>query len=111
MSDRLRAVVASARPGLVKRIKWNALSFAMGDADRITLGVERSGGVRLVLHRGATPRSTTGFSFSDDEGLAQWPTPDRGVVTWRQLADIDGVAVPLASLCRQWIDETAEETV
>ncbi len=108
MIDRLRAIVASAHPGLVEGIKWNAPSFALADADRITLGVERSGGVRLVLHRGATPRSNAGFSFSDDEGLAKWPAPDRGVIVWRRLAEIERDAASLASLCRRWIAATAD---
>ena len=111
MIDRLRAIVASAHPDLVERIKWNAPSFGVGEADRITLGVERRGGVRLVLHRGAKPRSTTGLSFSDDEHLAKWPAPDRGVIVWRELADIERDAASLASLCRRWIAATADDLI
>ncbi len=47
MIDRLREIVAASHPSLNEQIKWNAPSFAVGGDDRITLGVERKGGVRL----------------------------------------------------------------
>lgn len=108
MIDRLRAIVAAANPDLVERIKWNAPSFAIGDDDRITLGVERKGGVRLVLHRGAKPRQDPGFSFADIDGLADWPAADRGVIVWRDIAAIDRMAPALTRLCRRWLQQLAE---
>jgi hypothetical protein len=108
MIDRLRAIVTAANPDLVERIKWNAPSFAIGDDDRITLGVERKGGVRLVLHRGSKPRQDHGFSFADVDGLADWPSRDRGVIVWRDIAAIDQMAPALTWLCRRWIQQVAD---
>ena len=105
MIDRLREIVAASHPSLVERFKWNAPSFAVGDEDRITLGVERKGGVRLVLHRGARPRDSSDFSFDDTDGLAEWPAGDRGVIVWRDLAAIEQVQEPLALLCRRWVEQ------
>lgn len=108
MIDRLRAIITAANPDLVERIKWNAPSFAIGDDDRITLGVERKGGVRLVLHRGAKPRHDPGFSFDDVDGLATWPSADRGVIVWQNVAAIDETELALRRLCRRWIEQVTE---
>lgn len=88
MVDRLRAIVRAAAPELIETIKWNAPSFADGDQDRITLGLERKGGVRIVLHRGAAVRDAAGFSFDDPHMLTKWPSADRGVATF---ADIEAL--------------------
>lgn len=108
MIDSLRAIVASASPSLDERIKWNAPSFAVGGDDRITLGVERKGGVRLVLHRGAKPLPTDDFRFDDPDGLAKWPSPDRGVIVFSDLDAIERVRDELALLCRRWIEHVGD---
>ena len=104
MIDRLRAIVSASHPLLVDRIKWNAPSFAIDDDDRITLGVQKNGGVRLVLHRGAGTKPASAIPFDDKDGLAKWPAPDRGVIVWKNLAAIDKMADPLGALCRRWVE-------
>ena len=106
--DRLRAIVGAAGPDLTETIKWNAPSFADGDQDRITLGLERQGGVRLVLHRGAAVQDAAGFVFDDADGVAKWPTPDRGVARFGDLTALEAKAAPLENLVRRWI--TANRT-
>lgn len=103
--DRLRTIVAASHPLLVERLKWNAPSFAVEDDDRITLGLERKGGVRVVLHRGAKSLPTDGFVFEDVDGLAKWPALDRGVVTFKNAEQIASSNEMLASLCRRWIKQ------
>ena len=106
MIEALRAAVRAAAPDLAEDIKWNAPSFADGDQDRVTLGVERRGGVRLVLHRGA--RSPQGsFQFDDPARLARWPATDRGVVVFRDPQDIEAKRAALEDLVRRWIAATA----
>jgi len=107
MIDALRAIVAGAGPALTERIKWNAPSFAIGDDDRITLGLERKGGARLVLHRGAKPKDAAGFTFEDPAKLAKWPAPDRGVILFKDRAAIESRQEALADLCRRWVDQTS----
>jgi hypothetical protein len=109
MIDRLREIVASSHPSLIEQIKWNAPSFAVGGDDRITLGVERKGGVRLVLHRGAKLRPAEGFSFDDTAQLAKWPAADRGVMIWKDVASIDRVASQLKLICRRWIEQVGDD--
>jgi hypothetical protein len=106
--ERLRAIVTSAAPFLAERIKWNAPSFALGDDDLITLGLERRGGVRLVLHRGAKPKDTVDFRFDDPGGLARWPAPDRGVMVFEDLQAVEATAPALRDLCARWVQRVSE---
>lgn len=107
MVEALRRIVAASHPRLVENIKWNAPNFALGDEDRITLGIERKGGVRMVLHRGGTPRYDRDFAFEDRTGLAKWPAPDRAVLTFHDVAAIEAKRDVLIDLCRRWIEATA----
>ena len=101
--DRLREIVRTAAPDLTETIKWNAPSFADGEQDRVTLGVERKGGVRVVLHRGAAVKTAAGFAFDDPDMIARWPSPDRGVATFGDLSAIEADAAGLEDLIRRWI--------
>jgi hypothetical protein len=103
--DALRRIARLAGPALEERIKWNAPSFAVGDEDRITLGVNPRGGVRAVLHRGAKARADR-FRFDDPEGLAAWRSPDRGVLTFRDAAEIEERRPALLDLFRRWLAAT-----
>lgn len=101
--DRLRALVRSAAPDLTETIKWNAPSFADADQDRVTLGVERRGGWRVVLHRGAAVKDAAGFAFDDAAKVARWPSSDRGVATFANLTALEAKAADLEDLVRRWI--------
>ena len=101
--DRLRAIVSAGAPGLTETIKWNAPSFADGDQDRVTLGIERKGGWRVVLHRGAATQDATGFVFDDPAKVAKWPSKDRGVATFADLFAVKAKAAALEDLIRRWI--------
>jgi hypothetical protein len=100
----LRRIVITASAGLTETIKWNAPSFADGDQDRVTLGVERRGGVRMILHRGATVQDAAAFVFDDPEGIARWPSPDRGVVILKTPAEVDERGPALGRLVARWIE-------
>lgn len=103
--ERLRLIVRSVEAAWQESIKWNAPSFAIGGEDRVTLGLERKGGWRVVLHRGTGVRQD-GFVFNDPAGVAKWPSPDRGVVTLRSLAEIDAVTPALTDLIHRWVMAT-----
>lgn len=105
--DSLRAIVASAHGGLAESIKWNAPSFALAGDDRITLGLERRGGVRVVIHRGARPTDAKTFTFDDPARLARWPAPDRGVIVFRDRAEVEARAEALRDLCTRWLAATS----
>ncbi|QDX27572.1 DUF1801 domain-containing protein [Sphingomonas suaedae] len=106
MIDALRGVVIDAAPDLVEEIKWNASSFRNGADHKVTLGIERKGGVRIVLHRGVAKKDQAGWSFADPDRLAAWPAADRGVVTLRTLGDIVDRRDALGRLVARWIAAT-----
>jgi len=106
MVDTLRTIISGVHVGLTERIKWNAPSFAIADEDRITLGLERKGGVRVVLHRGAKVKNATDFKFEDTSGLAKWPAPDRGIIIFIDQQSIDANRIGFSDLCRRWLDLT-----
>jgi len=103
--DALRDIAAQAGPGLVESIKWNAPSYSDDGEDRITLGLERKGGVRVVLHRGAAKRQDT-FAFDDPDKLARWPTPDRGMLTFKHESEIEAKRLQLTALFARWLEAT-----
>lgn len=104
--DRLREIIASCEPSLEESIKWNAPSFAIAGHHRITLGLERKGGVRVVLHRGAVAVDNADFRFDDDDGLAKWPARDRGVVVFHDLQSVEARQGAFADLCQRWLAKT-----
>ncbi len=105
--DVLRGLISAAHAGLSESIKWNAPSFALGKDDRITLGIERKGGVRVVLHRGAKPKAVQDFTFADPTRLVKWPATDRGVLTFKTVREIVLHQEALTDLFRRWVDATA----
>lgn len=107
MIDRLRAIVRAAAPTLRESIKWNAPSFADGAHDRVTLGIERKGGVRIVLHRGAAKSHVT-IPFDDTDRVAKWPSSDRGVATFASLAALEAKSAALEALVRRWVMASRE---
>ena len=104
MVDALRAIVRNAAPNAVETIKWNAPSSAIDGEDRVTLGLDQKGGARLVLHRGAKPRASIDLTSIDGDGIARWPSPDRGVGTFRDLEDVLRCEVQLTALCSRWVE-------
>ena len=105
--DALRSIIVEAHPGLAERIKWNAPSFALGDDDRITLGIEQKGGVRVVLHRGAKAKDSRAFKFQDADRLAAWPAPDRGVLSFADTEAVTAQRDALRDLFTRWLAATA----
>lgn len=99
----LRALIKAAHPGLVEQVKWNAPSFSLDGTDLVTLGVERDGSIRLVLHRGAKVKDNAGFRFDDPSRLARWPAPDRGVVVVKDMAALAATSAGLGDLVTRWV--------
>ena len=102
--DRLRALAAASAPGLDERIKWNAPSFARGEIDRITLGLERSGGIRVVLHRGAKAKTPEGFSFAAPADLVTWAAPDRGIMRFSSPEEVGRRENEIGDVFRRWME-------
>ena len=104
--DSLRALISASDERLVEDFKWNAPSFAVNGEHRITLGLERGGQVRAVLHRGAKAKDTSDFYFDDPDRIARWPDPDRGVIIVRDAEEVASKGASLTQLFSRWIAAT-----
>lgn len=107
MIEALRQTVMACGLELAEEIKWNAPSFSYKGQDRVTLGVGPRGDVRLVLHRGAKVQDSAGFAFEDTSGLFKWPSPDRGVATFKNLAAIEAAHTTLSDMVKRWVEYNA----
>ncbi|WP_242915646.1 DUF1801 domain-containing protein [Brevundimonas pishanensis] len=104
--EALRAIVRRAHPDVQEGFKWNAPNFTLKGQDRITLGIMRNGGVRIVRHRGSKPEPMKSFAFDDPDRLMKWPEPDRGVLILKDDADVACVEDKLVLLCSRWLATT-----
>ena len=102
---RLRDVVRAALPDLTETVKWNAPSYAADGTHLVTFRLHPRDQVQLVLHRGARAASGPGeVPFDDPAGLVVRASPDRGTVTFTDLADVEAKADAVARLVRSWCD-------
>lgn len=101
--ETLREVILAAVPDLVERIKWNAPSYGPGQEDRITMRLHPGDRLQLILHRGAKAAADDFFRFEDPDKLLSWAAPDRGVVTFKDAADLDAKSAALGEVLRRWV--------
>ncbi len=101
--DGIRQIILGCRDDLEETIKWNGPNFSLNGHDRITLGLNRNGRVRVVFHRGAKATDNEGFRFDDPAGLAEWPAPDRGVAEFEDLEAVEANRGALAELAKRWL--------
>ena len=101
---RLRAILIEGVPGLTEHVKWNAPSFVCEGVDRLTLRLRPGDVLQLIFHRGPSARDdVNAFWFEDPSGLLAWQTPDRAVLTFGDLADVEGKAGDVVALARRWV--------
>lgn len=99
-------IVAASDPRVRGEIKWNAPSFAIDD-HFATTGVRKAGGVRLVLHTGATRRGPArAIVIEDPEKLLDWKDSDRAVAVFADAADVRRNEGALAAVLTEWIAQT-----
>lgn len=102
--DILRGLALNARRGVTEHIKWNAPSFCINGDDRITLGTDTKGRIRVILHRGAKPKDSKGFRFDAPADLVSWPAVDRGVITVESLAMLHAREQEIDDVFRRWME-------
>ncbi len=106
--DAVRRLVLAAHDGVTEHIKWNGPSFCHGGDDRITVGLDRTGAVRVVLHRGVRVKDAADFVFEDEDGLVKWAARDRGVVLFADAAAVEARAEAFSRLAKRWIEATRD---
>jgi hypothetical protein len=99
----LRELIHDAVPDLSERIKWNAPSFGPGADDRITMRLHPGDRLQLILHRGAKAAADDFFRFEDPAKLISWAAPDRGVISFRDGADLAGKSEALREILKRWV--------
>lgn len=104
--EAVRSLVKGANAALTEQIKWNAPSFCLDGDDRITLKLYPPRQIQLVFHRGAKVKDASDFRFSDESGLIAWAAADRGLVTIRDMGDLDGKRDALVTLVNRWLEAT-----
>jgi hypothetical protein len=99
-------IIAASDPRIRGEIKWNAPSFAIDD-HFATTGVLKTGGIRLVLHTGATRKGPTRAIVMDDpEELLDWKDADRAVAVFLDATDVRRNERALAAILTEWIAQT-----
>lgn len=99
----LRRLILEAVPELTERIKWNAPSFCKAGDDRITMRLHPGDRLQLILHRGAKAGADDLFRFEDPDRIITWAAPDRGVINFRDGADLAEKAEALGEVLRRWV--------
>lgn len=97
-----RAALLAADPALTERVAWNAPSFARDGVDRVTFRLHPRQVCQLVLHCGARPREGAPPVVEDPAGLLVRRTPDRGVVTFADPAQLDARRDDVVRLAVAW---------
>ena len=84
--EQLRAAILASNDQITEHVKWNAPSFCYDGVDRATFRLQPGDRCQLILHRGAKVRA-----------------PDRAVVTFRDLADVDARQAAVVDLVNRWM--------
>lgn len=101
----LRRLILALDPELTERIKWNAPSYALNGADRITFGMNKVGITMLVLHLGTTRKETPAAPpvMQDNTGLVEWKSDIRGIMAFADFAEIQRRAAEIADVLGRWL--------
>ena len=102
--EQLRSAILASNEQITEHLKWNAPSFCYDGVDRATFRLQPGDRLQLVLHRGAKVRDDTAdFRFEDTSGLLEWLAPDRAVVTFRDLPDVEAREAVVVDLVNRWV--------
>src|SRR5687767_11665496 len=97
--ERLRAAILASDDGFTEHVKWNAPSFRYAGVDRVTFRLRRPDRIQLVFHRGVRVRAdSASFTFDDPTGLMRWATPDRGILTFSDLEEVESQTAAVGAL-------------
>ncbi|RYY90894.1 MAG: DUF1801 domain-containing protein [Chitinophagaceae bacterium] len=100
----LRTLILSVDPALEETVKWNAPSYALAGADRLTLALFPPKSVRLVFHRGVFKTAAPAQQMIDDPlRLLEWKGTDRAVATFRSVSELEAQRAVLSDLIRAWL--------
>jgi hypothetical protein len=100
----LRGAILAADPGITEHVKWNAPSFRYAGEDRVTFQLRHPDRIQLVFHRGVRVRAdAASFAFDDPTGLMRWATPDRGILTFSDMGEVEERTAAVGELVGRWV--------
>ena len=100
--EAIRRAMQGAAPSIGEGIKWNAPSFRTHEYFATT-HLRAKIGIGLILHLGAKVREDAAVRIEDPEGLLAWLGPDRAVVHFAGVDEVQARAHALQDVVRQWI--------
>lgn len=100
--EALRRMIMRAEPALAETVKWNAPSYVFAGEDRLTMRLQPGSRMELVFHLGARKRHGGG-DCARDFPLLKRLGPDRAMIGFRDMADIEAQAEALGETIRRWM--------
>ena len=99
----LRALIQAIDPSICESIKWNAPSFYLAD-HFATFKLRPQSSVQIVLHTGAKAKVPQAkFQIDDPSGLLTWAAPDRCLLSFANLNQVEAQSQAVTAILRQWI--------
>jgi hypothetical protein len=99
----VRAIIKGVHPGITEEIKWKAPSFSY-KGYLVTFNLWATDRLHLVFHNGALLNDTT--------GLLEGDYPDRRMLYFAHMADVQAKRPKLVKFIKTWIklmDQPAKE--
>jgi uncharacterized protein YdeI (YjbR/CyaY-like superfamily) len=106
----LRKIIRDSDKTLTEQIKWNAPSFCHKEDDRITFNLARRDSLLLIFHRGAKAKKIKFPKpiLTKNTDILEWPSNDRAVMKFKNMAEVNKNKETLQSIVREWIKVTME---
>jgi hypothetical protein len=90
----VRAIIKGVHPGITEQIKWQAPSFSY-QGYLVTFNLWARQHVHLVFHNGAL--------LNDKTGLLEGEYPDRRMLYFKDMAEVQAKQAALVEFIRTWI--------
>lgn len=105
--ESLRNIIMSADSRLVEGIKWNGPNYSVNGEDRITIRINPSNQLQIILHRGAKvkeqPKERILIGTYD---ILAWKENDRAIASFKTLEEIQRKSAMLKEIIVKWIEAT-----
>lgn len=102
--EQLRELILNLNLELVETIKWNGPNYQYKNEDRITLRVQDTKQVQVILHRGAKVKVQPKNHLIDDEfNLLVFKENDRAIINIRTYEEVVLHQSSIQTLIHRWI--------
>jgi hypothetical protein len=93
--EAVRDIILDVHPEITEQVKWNAPSFSYSGY-LATFSLHRREHLLLIFHDGAI--------LDDQDGLLEGDYPDRRMVHFTSMADVEAKRPRLEAAIREWIE-------